>query len=246
MARHSWTNPVLPLLVTAVLLAVIGWAGLRADAAWHYRAARNLTGAMVLTGGASQAGVDAANTRVGKAMRWFPRHPDYLELAGNLQELQADLPGMVGKAHSETLDSAADYYRQALAVRPLWPHGWANLLAVKSKLVEVDDEFALAMKRSVETGPWTPRVQIQVADSGLRHWEQLDKPGRELVQVAIDHALVVQPRAIFSVIRSYGRPDLVCDKSGDFARIKRWCDEVLPRLSGFSPVRSAPGLPEKS
>jgi hypothetical protein len=221
-------NRLQPLLVIAALLAVLAWSGLRSVAALHYRAASELTEEMLDAGGSNSAGIGAAAGRLGQAMRWFPEHPDYLDLAGNLQELQARQPGVVGRARREALQRAADHYRAALAARPLWPHSWANLLAVKDQLGAVDDEFMLALTRSAETGPWTPRVQLQVMESGLRHWDRLPAGGQDVVRDKVADALVIQPRKVFEIVRNYAMPELVCGVESGHRAIERWCETVLP------------------
>ena len=221
---------IIRVLVIVILLGILAWAGIRAVAARHFLAARTITTSMVDSEQYTQAQINEATTRVMRALSYFPKHPDYLDLAGNLQELQADQPGVVGKAHREALEGAADYYRNALAVRPLWPYSWVNLLSVKDKLGQVDMEFNSAMHRAVETGPWEPGVLSQVMSSGLHRWEYLGRTEKELIQKVIKTALKVQPREVFSLVRSYGRPDLVCDKSDGYSQITRWCTEVLPQL----------------
>lgn len=218
---------LLPLLALALTLAILTWAGMRAMAARHFLAARTITTTMIESDQVKRTQIEAATSRIKQALDYLPDHPDYLDLAGNLLELGAEQPGMVGKVHREALQNAADYYRRSLAVRPLWPYAWGNLLAVKDKLGEIDQEFGLALRRSVESGPWEPRVQLQVIRSGLRHWDRLDAAQRKRVRAVILNALQAQPRATFEIIRNYARPDLVCENGSRLMAIKRWCDALL-------------------
>ena len=161
------------------------------------------------------------------SLRRFPNNPDYLDFAGRLMILQASQPGVVGGERRVLLESAAVKFRQALSVRPLWPYSWVNLLSVKDKLGQVDVEFNRAMRRAAETGPWEPRVQLQVINTGLRHWGKLGAGERELVQMKATDALKVQPREVFEIARSYGRPDLICEPGGVHRQIDQWCEDVL-------------------
>ena len=102
-----------------------------------------------------------------------------------------------------------------------------NLLAIKDQLGQVDSEFDTALTRSAETGPWEPRVQMQIIRSGLRHWDRLGEEKRELVRQKATDALKVQPREIFTLARDYGRPDLICGSTGVRSQIDQWCQEVL-------------------
>jgi hypothetical protein len=228
IGREAGLGHVYAAVLALTLIAILGWAGVRGLAAWEFQAAQIITTDMIESGESTQAQIDVANTRVLKALSYSPKHPDYLDLAGRLQELQAEQPGVVGKAQREALEYAAGYFRSALSVRPLWPYSWVNLLSTKDKLGQVDMEFNNALHRAAETGPWEQGVQLQVMRSGLHRWDYLEKAGRERVQKVILSALKVQPREVFSMIRSYGRPDLVCDESDGYKQIMRWCAEVLP------------------
>ena len=125
------------------------------------------------------------------------------------------------------LESAADNFRQALNVRPLWPYSWVNLLSAKDKLGQADMEFNIALQNSAALGPWEPRVQLQVVDSGLRYWGKLGSTERELVQQKVLDALKMQPRKVFAIVKAYGRPDLVCGEKDTHRQIKKWCEAVL-------------------
>jgi hypothetical protein len=99
-------------------------------------------------------------------------------------------------------------------------------LTVKDKPGQVDIEFNSALTRSAELGPWEPRVQLQVVDSGLRYWSRLGGAERLVVQQKVLDALKVQPRNVFAIVRDYGRADLVCGMENTYVQIKRWCDDV--------------------
>lgn len=219
-------NKLAPAVLVIFSLLVLGWAALRAQAAWHYFAAQSLTGQMYQADAITAAGIARANEHLERALQRFPAHPDYLDLAGYLKELQANQPGVVGDERSTLLESAAGDYRGALAARPRWPYGWANLLSVKDKLGEVDSEFNRALEKAVELGPWEPRVQLQVIRSGIKQWPLLNEDQRALVRANLADALLVQPREAFEVVRFYARPDLVCGESIDHAPIERWCGQV--------------------
>ena len=220
--RHIW-----PPLTIIILIVILTWACLRTNAAWHFLAARSITDTMLETGELSQNAIDDAKDRIRLALRHFPNQPDYLDLAGHLQEFQANQVGVIGKQRRELLESAAVHYRKALSVRPLWPYSWVNLLSVKDKLGQVDSEFNKALQRAVETGPWEPRVQLEVITSGVRHWDRLGGVGKNLVREKVKDAMKVQPRETFAIMKTFGRPDLVCAEAGDFVRINHWCEEVF-------------------
>ncbi len=221
------THPLVKILIVVVLLAVVTWSSLRAYAAWHYRIARATTTELIESGQVGPTKLQQAETHIAKALRYFPRHPGYLQLSGRTHELRANQPGVVGKAFREEIEKAATDYRKALSSRPLWPYNWSSLLRVKDRLGQVDNELRLALRQSVAYGPWERAVQKQVLTSGLRHWDDLGVAEQALVREMAMNALKVQPRYAFKVAKAYARPDLICNANMSWRPIKRWCDQVF-------------------
>jgi hypothetical protein len=218
------------LAPTGLVLAcagVLAWSLLRADAAWQFFAAETITQGMYEGRQFTPAGLEAAEMRVNRALARFSGNPDFRDLAGRLQELRAHQPGVLGQERREQLEAAAENHRRALASRPLWPYSWANLLSAKDKLGQVDAEFNAALHRAAATGPWEPRVQLQLIRSGVRNWDELRRPERALVRARAAEALRVQPRDVFEIARFYARPDLVCGADSGQPQIERWCQNVL-------------------
>jgi hypothetical protein len=205
----------------------LAWASVRAYAAYHFFAAQSITERMYESANFSPDQIDLADDYLKTALAWFPGNPDYREFSGRIKEIRAGQPGVLGAERQAMLESAAADYRSTLAERPLWPYGWANLLAVKDKLGQVDGEFHAAMARAAETGPWEPRVQLQLVRSGIRNWDELGRDQRRQVQKTIDAALQVQPREVFEVARFYARPELICPGGEAYDQIRRWCSAVL-------------------
>jgi hypothetical protein len=208
-------------------LITLSWATQRATAAWQFFAAETITQNLHDAKVFNVATLDQATARINKALARFPQNPDYLGLAGHLKEQRASLPGVVGREQRELLEAAAEYHRQALATRPLWPYSWASLLSCKDKLGQADPEFNAAMHRAAELGRWEPAVQLQVLRSGIRYWDELKSGERALVRASMTDALKVQPREAFEIARFYARPDLVCGVETGQAQIERWCRNFL-------------------
>ncbi len=204
----------------------MAWSVVRAAAAWQFFAAETITRNMHEADAFTKSGLDAAESRLGRARALIPGNPDYLDLAGHLKQIRAYQPGVVGRAQRDLLESAARDHRAALATRPLWPYSWANLLSVKDRLGEIDAEFVQAIHQAAQAGPWEPRVQLALIRSGLRHWDQLRSPERALVRGTLADALRLQPREAFDIVRFYVRPDLVCDQDTGQPQIERWCAQM--------------------
>ena len=214
-------------MLAVFCLLIVTWASLRANAAWHFFAAQTIAEPLFENGGGPATSFAEAESRVTRALGLFPSHPDYLDFSARLSGLRSVQPGVMGRERRELLESAAENHRRALAVRPLWPYSWAGLLGVKDQLGKVDEEFRLALRRSVETGPWEPRVQLQVIRSGIRYWDELGSQERGLVRAKIGDGLTVQPREVFEVVRFYARPELICHAREIHVQIERWCKSVL-------------------
>lgn len=224
-------NKLAPIVFLVICLAVLVWALIRANAAWHFIAAQSIAKPLFETGVGSKAAFAASEAQLGKALNRFPNNPDFLDFAGRLSILQSSQPGVMGSEQRALLESAAANFRQALSVRASWPYSWVNLLSAKDKLGQVDMEFNQALKRAAGLGPWESRVQLQVVESGLRHWGKLGSVERTVVQQKVHDALKVQPRQAFAIVKDYGWPDLVCDDHAfQHRQIMQWCDSV--RISG--------------
>lgn len=249
---HNLARIPIALFVMAISLAVLTWASSRAYAAWQYFAATTIIEARIIealniqaqsaqsqpaAGPVDQEAVDDAEARLQLALESFPDNPDYQVLAGRLKELRVRQTGIVGKERDSLLYAAAAHYRQAIVLRPLWPYSWSNLLGVKDQLRAVDAEYRLALRRSVELGPWEPRVQVQALESGLRFWDQLSHSERALIQDLLGDAITNQPRQVFEMVRQFGRPDLLCPLDTGQPQILAWCKPWRDR-SGTSPEGS--------
>ena len=215
------------IVLVFLCLATLAWAGLRANAAWHFLAAQSIAEPLFEVGNGDVTAFESTEFHINIALRRFPGNPDYLDLSGRLKVLKVGQPGVVGAEHRQLLESAAEDFRQALSSRPLWPYSWANLLTTKDKLGQVDMEFNTALSRSAELGPWEPRVQLQVIDSGLRNWGKLGGAERAVVEQKVFDGLKVQPRGVFALVKDYGRADLLCVEEIKRTQIKRWCNKVI-------------------
>lgn len=231
-----------PLIIILGLVFVLAWASARTYAAWHFLAAQKISGALFESG--ETAGLVLVDTHLQKALRTFPTNPDFLDLAGQLQEFRSGQPGVVGAEYRQLMNNAAEYYRAAIANRPLWPYSWANLLGAKSRLGEVDEEFRVALSRCADLGPWEPRVQLQVLESGLLYWGSLSKSDRSLVESKMADAVTVRPREVYQLVRGFGRADLLCplaeSQPGRQPQIDQYCASAFAVDSGA--VENGAGL----
>jgi len=96
-------------------------------------------------------------------------------------------------------------------------------------LGEVDAEFRLTLSRCAETGPWEPRVQLQVLESGLHFWEQLGGKEHALVAQVLANAVTRQPREVYELVHEFHRADLLCPLNIPQPQIENYCRSALAR-----------------
>ena len=102
---------------------------------------------------------------------------------GQLDELRS---GEASAPEASTdLNTALEFYRQSLDLRPAWPQAWADVALLKITQKHIDAEFALALQRALTQGPWESSIQAGIAGGGLTGWDQL--PAQ--LQTAIEHAV---------------------------------------------------------
>lgn len=213
------------LMVLVVFLAAfVAWAGLNVWTDQQYRQAREVTRLARTAPNVDVVRLQAGMESIQRALRFFPNHSEYLDTRGLLLEYSADLPGVAGGERRRLLSQAADQYRQAISHRPLWPYSWANLLSVKDKLGQVDDDYLLAFERSDTLGPWEPPIQLQLIHSALRNWPLLGVSQHERTGQIIARAMQRQGREVFALIRSMNRLDLLCPLQATYPHIQRFCE----------------------
>ena len=96
-------------------------------------------------------------------------------------------------------------------MRPMWPYFWANLVVAKSEWGIFDQEFRKAVKRTVETGPWEPRIQLMLIRVDFIEQQRLDRRSRDRIDEMLKRALQVQPREVLSLASDLGQVIRVCD-----------------------------------
>ena len=129
-------------------------------------------------GSATAAAFDATNWRRAYASlllarRLQPWDPVYRSELGNLRAWQAlwHPPGTA--AGIEHHRRAADYYREAMALRPAWPVGWSLLAEAQLGESGAGPVFEALLKRANSLGPWERDVHWRTALLGMALWDSL-------------------------------------------------------------------------
>lgn len=145
------------------------------------------------------------------ANRLAPLDAQILTELGELYELRvadtpadapADIPDAARDSASD-LEHALGYYRQALALRPAWPYGWADVARLKLSQGNIDAEFAVAMQRALELGPWQSALQASIASAGLTAWDQLPAELQSDIEHAVQRGLSSGSRLMPAVARRF-------------------------------------------
>jgi hypothetical protein len=108
------------------------------------------------------------------------KSPDSAQLRDELAYLYAvraqsmkNVPELL-ELRQQLLVEAAGYYRQAAALRPMFPYGWANLALAKHYADQVDDELWSAFDKAMAYGRREPNVQLMLAEIAFARWSTLD------------------------------------------------------------------------
>lgn len=141
-------------------------------------------------------------------------HADAYDRQGQFLYWQAMNLADDWEARNRLLDEAAEQYRQALKVRPTWPYFWANLVVAKAERGIFDGEFRKAVRRTVETGPWEPRVQLQLARVDFLEQQRLDRRSREYIDQVIRNALKTQPLKVYRLAADLQQLPRICAMAG--------------------------------
>ena len=134
------------------------------------------------------------------AHRLDPLNPEYLESLARFRLMAAPTQKEAG-ARRAILGEGLGYARKALALRPVSPYGWADLLDLKSALGEVDAEYAGALSNALALGPWEPGVQLVLARTGLADWNALGQESRKASRMNFLDALATQPQNLPGLAR---------------------------------------------
>lgn len=147
---------------------------------------------------------------IAKAQKLAAYHPELDDLKGQLLTFDGRQLAEVGDDPQYLYEEAAISYRRALEKRPLWPYTWVNLVTVKASLGQFDQEFRRALRRTIETGPREPRVQLQLLRVYMVYQDRLSFRVRESLEQVKEMALGSQPVKVIDLAAELGQLWIVC------------------------------------
>lgn len=104
---------------------------------------------------------------------------EYFDRLGRVHSWQFAAQPFASPLAQDSRLAAVGAYRDAIAVRPVWPYSWLQLADNKLHLAQFDAEFKQALGRAVELGPTRIDVQREVARIAFAAWPQLNVSERE-------------------------------------------------------------------
>jgi hypothetical protein len=175
--------------------------------------------------------VQTALARLDKADSYNPGNPDVMDQRGQFYYWQAMNTTSAGHDRGEMLEKVVGQYRQSLAIRPMWPYTWANLVVAKADWGIFDQEFRRAVRRTVELGPWEPRVQLLLIKVDFAEQGRIDRRSRNLIDGILQNAILNQPLAVINLAARWRQLPRVCSQFEDEALLSQ-C-----RRKGWTPDR---------
>ena len=158
-------------------------------------------------------------------------NPQYKELKARL--LLLALPHAVNK--NKHLNDMLELHRQASFERPFWGVSSANLVFIKSKLLQYDDEYSGALLNAIKRAPWEPYVIQKVVASGITLWPYLSNKEKNLIAETAKRGLKLNALNLAvtirrTIIKDRQATEFICNKITFKNRNirKRWCESTKP------------------
>ena len=160
-------------------------------------------------------------------------NPDIWRQLGALQEATVSFLPVGDPAAMSARQKAHDYYLQALTLRPGWPYYWADLMLVKYRMNDLDDEFQNAMQNALMQGPWEFLVLYLVAEIGMHRWDDLPDAMQEQTLGTINRGIVHRDgaQAMLDLVKRYDMLERVCTHPLDDFLVRKYCQQEMPELS---------------
>ncbi|KUJ82427.1 hypothetical protein AWR36_011485 [Microbulbifer flavimaris] len=159
----------------------------------------------------SERDLETAFASIDRAITLHEDNPYQLSLKARLLEWRA-FGAEEGEGRAADYRAALALYKEAAALRPLWPDTWAEMINVKLNLGELDKELQTFMQRADEMGPYIPAVHTAIvrAEYALKQqypFEQRPLLDRHLLRGLNDHR---SRREIQRLVEQYAQEVSAC------------------------------------
>ncbi|HKK15135.1 MAG TPA: hypothetical protein VJ981_00400 [Gammaproteobacteria bacterium] len=160
-----------------------------------------------------------------KAVALQPDNPFLLRWLGNAYMQGYRYTSNSDRAAIAARQDAVRYFRQAIALRPSWPHDRIDYLLAKFRLGEIDGDFYRQLLYANRLGPWEAWVQQITAEIGLQLGERLPGDMQEIITDSILNG-VQHPLGygeMLEILRRYNSLDRVCGEVSS-KQVRVYCD----------------------
>ncbi len=124
------------------------------------------------------------------ACKYNPFSADYITELGQLYEWIAYTLSLPVDKQKSMLRAKLQYKR-AVAMRPTWPHAWANLAYSKMMCGEFDEEMEKAIRAALQYGPWDKGVQRKIAFVVFSSWDNVSDTTHDLLIASVKSHLLL-------------------------------------------------------
>lgn len=157
---------------------------------------------------------EKARTRPGLEP-WMAVRAD-LDRASLLARTDPVAPELLGVLHlsravsPDYAESALEYFRRALVMRPSSPYTWANVAEARYRMGMTAAPFEAVMLTAWRLGPAEPEVQRVVVDLGLALWAEGSPSMQDSVRGALAASMRRNPLETLEIVARRGRLDMAC------------------------------------
>ena len=172
---------------------------------------------------------ETIQSQMDHALQYTPDNPDLLSDLGLAHEAEFNFYPAIDQSARTGREKAVKYYQQAIFLRPSWPYDRIKFALVKYRLDETDRNIYKLMAQATELGPWEPRVQLVVAEIGLRNWDSLPDDIRKVVLDTVNNSIRHPDniKNILVLLHRYNMPELVCDRKYEDEDIVKFCEKYF-------------------
>lgn len=167
------------------------------------------------------ATLDRAQAALETAIEWNPQNGVAYRNLALVHQMRLSLPLRDLVERDRHLNASVAAAARAVALQPTSGYNYSVYAIAKLLRGERDASFRQSLALAAKYGPWEPGVQVNIIDTGLRAWIDLDASARDVVRQTIGRALQSQPEKAAAALqaRRAWLPD--CKELG--ARIPALC-----------------------
>lgn len=160
-----------------------------------------------------------------RAVDFYPgRNGEYLQRLGHIQQWKQFRHPFGAPEAQQSRRAALEAFRAASKTRPTWPANWTALAYAKLHLLELDSEFAHALRQAQAFGPTRLEINRTLAEIGFIAWPRLDAEQRQATLAAahktVNHG-TREAQKLLAIAQQTGMQGELCSSLGEAEKKKR-------------------------